>query len=158
MAVFHDEVEIEDFEYDEELDSYTYPCPCGDQFLITRDELESGEDVATWPSCSLIIRVIYDPDMFMKTESISVVSVSGTAAKEKTIKTWSVKWTWIRAVYVSFWCVSKWIGMREINGGWHWIAFADIRFKALYNIRASTYIHSSVRYPKKSLLQMSIRA
>ncbi len=87
MAVFHDEVEIEDFEYDEESDSYTYPCPCGDQFLITRDELESGEDVATCPSCSLIIRVIYDPDMFMKTESVSAVSVSGTAAKEKTIKT-----------------------------------------------------------------------
>lgn len=36
MAVFHDEVEIEDFEYDEESESYFYPCPCGDQFEITK--------------------------------------------------------------------------------------------------------------------------
>jgi diphthamide biosynthesis protein 3 len=61
MSIFHDEVEIEDFEYDEETQTYTYPCPCGDQFEITREELESGEDVATCPSCSLIVRVIYDP-------------------------------------------------------------------------------------------------
>uniref|UniRef100_A0A8V0XEC6 Diphthamide biosynthesis protein 3 n=1 Tax=Gallus gallus TaxID=9031 RepID=A0A8V0XEC6_CHICK len=60
MAVFHDEVEIEDFEYDEETETYSYPCPCGDRFLITREDLENGEDVATCPSCSLILRVIYD--------------------------------------------------------------------------------------------------
>ena len=36
MAVFHDEVEIEDFEYDEETETYFYPCPCGDQFQITK--------------------------------------------------------------------------------------------------------------------------
>ena len=36
MAVFHDEIEIEDFEYDEETEIYTYPCPCGDQFEITK--------------------------------------------------------------------------------------------------------------------------
>ncbi|VDK21573.1 unnamed protein product [Anisakis simplex] len=41
--------------------------------------LESGEDVATCPSCSLIVRVIYDPDMFMKTESITT-----TKALQKT--------------------------------------------------------------------------
>ena len=36
MAVFHDEVEIEDFEYDEESETYFYPCPCGDQFQIAK--------------------------------------------------------------------------------------------------------------------------
>ena len=40
--VFHDEIELEDFEFDEELGAYTYPCPCGDQFIITEDELEVG--------------------------------------------------------------------------------------------------------------------
>ena len=60
MSVFHDEVEIEDFEYDEDTETYFYPCPCGDKFAITKDELENGEDVATCPSCSLIVRVIYD--------------------------------------------------------------------------------------------------
>lgn len=39
MSIFHDEVEIEDFEYDEESDTYYYPCPCGDQFEITRVRL-----------------------------------------------------------------------------------------------------------------------
>ncbi|XP_064404756.1 diphthamide biosynthesis protein 3-like [Halichondria panicea] len=65
MAVFHDEVEIEDFEYDEETETYLYPCPCGDQFEITREDLENGEDVATCPSCSLIIKVIYDLEDFL---------------------------------------------------------------------------------------------
>ncbi|MCP9265419.1 hypothetical protein DINM_020707 [Dirofilaria immitis] len=63
MSVFHDEVEIEDFEYDESTGLYTFPCPCGDRFEISKEMLEAGEDVATCPSCSLIVRVIYDPDM-----------------------------------------------------------------------------------------------
>lgn len=36
MTVFHDEVEIEDFEYDEETETYYFPCPCGDRFAITK--------------------------------------------------------------------------------------------------------------------------
>ncbi|XP_076343740.1 diphthamide biosynthesis protein 3-like isoform X1 [Tachypleus tridentatus] len=64
MAVFHDEVEIEDFEYDEETETYYYPCPCGDRFEITKEDLENGEEVATCPSCSLIVKVIYDPEDF----------------------------------------------------------------------------------------------
>ena len=60
MSVFHDEVEIEDFEFDEEAEIYYYPCPCGDRFEITREMLADGEEVATCPSCSLIIKVIYD--------------------------------------------------------------------------------------------------
>ncbi len=36
MAVFHDEVEIEDFEYDKEAEMYYYPCPCGDLFEISK--------------------------------------------------------------------------------------------------------------------------
>ena len=60
MAIFHDEVEIEDFEYDEETETYYYPCPCGDRFEISKEMLQDGEDVATCPSCSLIVKVIYD--------------------------------------------------------------------------------------------------
>ncbi|KAF1796633.1 DPH3-like protein (CSL-type zinc finger-containing protein 2) [Mucor lusitanicus] len=65
MASFYDEVEIEDMDYDEEQDSYTYPCPCGDKFIISSDELIDGLDVAQCPSCSLVIKVIYDPDDFI---------------------------------------------------------------------------------------------
>ncbi|RWS04047.1 diphthamide biosynthesis protein 3-like protein [Dinothrombium tinctorium] len=61
-GVIHDEIEIEDFEYDEENETFTYPCPCGDLFSITKEELLNGEEIARCPSCSLIIRVIYNPD------------------------------------------------------------------------------------------------
>ena len=36
MSVFHDEIEIEDMEYDEDTETYYYPCPCGDRFEITK--------------------------------------------------------------------------------------------------------------------------
>ena len=36
MSVYHDEVEIEDMEYDEEKETYYYPCPCSDKFEITK--------------------------------------------------------------------------------------------------------------------------
>lgn len=36
MSIYHDEVEIEDFEYDEDDEMYYYPCPCGDRFQITK--------------------------------------------------------------------------------------------------------------------------
>ena len=61
---FYDEVEIEDFDWNEEEQTYYYPCPCGDRFQITLDELIDGEEVATCPSCSLIVRVIYNPEDF----------------------------------------------------------------------------------------------
>ncbi|KAJ1953457.1 Diphthamide biosynthesis protein 3 [Linderina pennispora] len=65
MSSFYDEIEIEDMEFDEDTELYHYPCPCGDRFEISLEELEAGEDVAKCPSCSLIIRVIYDPDEFL---------------------------------------------------------------------------------------------
>lgn len=40
MSIFHDEVEIEDFEYDEEEEVYYYPCPCGDRFQISKVSFE----------------------------------------------------------------------------------------------------------------------
>ncbi|CAH0730815.1 unnamed protein product, partial [Brenthis ino] len=64
MTIFHDEIEIEDFEYDEDDDMYYYPCPCGDRFQISKEELMAGEEVATCPSCSLVVKVIYDLDKF----------------------------------------------------------------------------------------------
>ncbi|KAG2174150.1 hypothetical protein NQZ79_g6212 [Umbelopsis isabellina] len=68
MTSFYDEVEIEDMDFNEDDQIYTYPCPCGDKFEISVDELRDGEDVARCPSCSLIIRVIFDPDEFADDE------------------------------------------------------------------------------------------
>ncbi|KAB5589681.1 Diphthamide biosynthesis protein [Ceratobasidium theobromae] len=58
---YYDEIEIEDMVWDEAKRVYHYPCPCGDRFEISREQLANYEDIATCPSCSLIIRVIYDP-------------------------------------------------------------------------------------------------
>ncbi|XP_071475463.1 diphthamide biosynthesis protein 3 isoform X2 [Marmota flaviventris] len=81
MAVFHDEVEIEDFQYDEDSETYFYPCPCGDNFSITKEDLENGEDVATCPSCSLIIKVIYDKVGQKAGKKISKSTVTKGAAQ-----------------------------------------------------------------------------
>ncbi len=61
MGAYYDEIEIEDMVWDAEKRVYHYPCPCGDRFEISRKQLADYEDIATCPSCSLIIRVIYDP-------------------------------------------------------------------------------------------------
>ncbi|KAH9057368.1 zf-CSL-domain-containing protein, partial [Lactarius vividus] len=61
MGAYYDEIEIEDMAWDEEKGVFHYPCPCGDRFEISRKQLANCEDIATCPSCSLIIRVIYDP-------------------------------------------------------------------------------------------------
>mmetsp|Transcript_68890 Transcript_68890/g.139697 ORF Transcript_68890/g.139697 Transcript_68890/m.139697 type:complete len:85 (+) Transcript_68890:113-367(+) len=60
----YDEIEIEDMAWDDELNAYTYSCPCGDLFQITLEELRAGEDIARCPSCSLYITVIYNPEDF----------------------------------------------------------------------------------------------
>lgn len=38
----HDEIEIEDMDWSEELQAFTYQCPCGDLFQITLEELTAG--------------------------------------------------------------------------------------------------------------------
>lgn len=60
----YDDVEIEDMEWNAELEAYTYPCPCGDLFQITKDDLKLGEEIARCPSCSLFITVIYNLEDF----------------------------------------------------------------------------------------------
>jgi diphthamide biosynthesis protein 3 len=56
----YDEIDIEDFVWDDAANLFHYPCPCGDRFEITKSQLRDGDDIAQCPSCSLIVRVIYD--------------------------------------------------------------------------------------------------
>lgn len=55
---FYDEVEIEDFDFDPLCQTFFYPCPCGDRFQISLEEINEGEEIARCPSCSLMLRVI----------------------------------------------------------------------------------------------------
>lgn len=56
----YDEIEVEDMTYDATREIYHYPCPCGDRFEIAIADLRDNEDIAVCPSCSLMIRVIFD--------------------------------------------------------------------------------------------------
>jgi diphthamide biosynthesis protein 3 len=60
MVNYYDELEIEDFAWDPVANVFHYPCPCGDRFEISKSQLRDGEEIAICPSCSLIVRVIYD--------------------------------------------------------------------------------------------------
>ena len=52
----------QDMTFDQNLQVYHYPCPCGDRFEIALEYLRDGEEIAVCPSCSLQIRVIFDVD------------------------------------------------------------------------------------------------
>lgn len=66
----YDEIEIEDMTFDAKLQIYHHPCPCGDRFEINISDLRDGEDVAVCPSCSLMIRVIFDLDDLPSEEEV----------------------------------------------------------------------------------------
>lgn len=51
---------IQDMTFDSTLQLYHYPCPCGDRFEISIDDLRDGEEIAMCPSCSLMIRVVFE--------------------------------------------------------------------------------------------------
>uniref|UniRef100_A0A061QXM2 Diphthamide biosynthesis protein 3 n=1 Tax=Tetraselmis sp. GSL018 TaxID=582737 RepID=A0A061QXM2_9CHLO len=72
----YDEVEIEDMEFHEEGDRVflTYPCPCGDFFQITLEELEAGEEIARCPSCSLYITVVYNEEDIQQLKSSAMLT------------------------------------------------------------------------------------
>ncbi|KNH03650.1 Zinc finger DPH-type [Perkinsela sp. CCAP 1560/4] len=55
---FHYEtVHIDQMEYDQHMNLFRYPCPCGDLFEINVDDLLAGERVAECPTCSLTILI-----------------------------------------------------------------------------------------------------
>ena len=61
MSIY-EEIEFEDLDFNPKTQIYTYPCPCGDTFTISLEALWDGEDIATCPSCTLRIEIIYDEE------------------------------------------------------------------------------------------------
>ncbi|PLW12931.1 hypothetical protein PCANC_03764 [Puccinia coronata f. sp. avenae] len=80
MVSYYDEIEIEDFTWDDIEKVYHTPCPCGDRFEITKSQLSKGVDVATCPSCSLIVRVVYDMLDFEDYESEEEIESSDSSS------------------------------------------------------------------------------
>ncbi|KAG9246460.1 hypothetical protein BJ878DRAFT_496916 [Calycina marina] len=77
----YDEIEIEDMTYDPALEIYHYPCPCGDRFEIGIADLRDGEYIAVCPSCSLMIRVVYEIDSLPLLEQLPNKVAEDTAAE-----------------------------------------------------------------------------
>ncbi|OAA55806.1 diphthamide biosynthesis protein 3 [Niveomyces insectorum RCEF 264] len=66
-VAIYDEVEIEDMTFDAARGIFHHPCPCGDRFeIMLEDLLDECNDIAVCPSCSLMIRVIYDVENLPK--------------------------------------------------------------------------------------------
>lgn len=78
----YDEIEIEDMTWNAELQAYTYPCPCGDLFQISMEELRAGEEIARCPSCSLYITVVYDPEDFLDKDQQQPQAVQAVPAQQ----------------------------------------------------------------------------
>jgi diphthamide biosynthesis protein 3 len=57
MTAAYDTLDLLDMDYEPQEQTFSAPCPCGDKFFITLDELADNEDVARCPSCSLILKV-----------------------------------------------------------------------------------------------------
>ena len=49
----HDEVDIADMDWSEDLQAFTYQCPCGDLFQITLEELAAGTRCRCLARCPL---------------------------------------------------------------------------------------------------------
>lgn len=73
----YDEIEFEDLTFHPATALYTYPCPCGDQFEISLPDLRVGEDIAVCPSCSLMIRVIFEAVRYVPISLFSLFLYSG---------------------------------------------------------------------------------
>ena len=82
MSIY-DEIEIEDMTFiaGERGGSFTYPCPCGDRFILSAEELLGGEDVAPCPSCSLRIRVVFDADTLEDVIAAAQAKAAGAGAQ-----------------------------------------------------------------------------
>ena len=70
----YDEIEIDDMEWEEDTNMFRYPCPCGDKFQISLEQVfknrasveDRDKSIAICPSCSLQIKIIYDEDFLME--------------------------------------------------------------------------------------------
>jgi len=150
MAAYHDEVEIEDFEYDARDDVFVYPCPCGDRFKVGRAELEAGQEAATCPSCSLMVKVVYDQatltvvlDRLMD-QKTRLVDVSKVAK----MTSW-----FYRVLFLKFVLYAKWVFSQvrvkfnltwcEINEKWYFRYTTPILIKTLFPIDLDLKITNS---------------
>ncbi|KAF9274860.1 Diphthamide biosynthesis protein 4 [Mortierella alpina] len=56
----NDDIDLDDMDYNEKSSSYSAPCRCSGEYVISEDELELGVDTVVCSTCSLIVRIHYE--------------------------------------------------------------------------------------------------
>ena len=56
------EVDLDDMEFDELNQLFSYGCRCGERIMVSCDALADRQDVFTCHSCSLRIKALYEVD------------------------------------------------------------------------------------------------
>ncbi|KAK3813988.1 MAG: hypothetical protein J3Q66DRAFT_345329 [Benniella sp.] len=56
----NEDIDLDDMEFDEDAETYSSPCRCSGEFVISVKELELGVDTVTCSTCSLIVRIHYE--------------------------------------------------------------------------------------------------
>jgi hypothetical protein len=55
------EVDLDDCAYDEDAATYSYPCRCGEEYVIDEAVLsDTGMDLFSCAQCSLVIRIMFE--------------------------------------------------------------------------------------------------
>ena len=61
----HAEIDLDEMEYNEQLKTFHYDCRCGGLgFTVTEDELEEGVDRVYCGTCSLMIKLLYEVNVY----------------------------------------------------------------------------------------------
>lgn len=79
-TVFYDHIDLDDFEYEPEISTFFYPCPCGDRFQISAEEIIIGGYIARCPSCSLTVKIVLDSSHILR---LSSLLLSGSSDQKK---------------------------------------------------------------------------
>jgi len=58
--IISEQVDLDDMSFREAGDTFIYPCRCGEQFIITSNDLDAGITVIQCSGCSLCIEVLYN--------------------------------------------------------------------------------------------------
>ncbi|KAJ1985308.1 hypothetical protein H4R34_000129 [Dimargaris verticillata] len=62
-GIIHDEVGLDEMDYDSDAEEYLYPCRCGGDYMLSRQDLALGADVAQCTTCSLRVVVEYQVEL-----------------------------------------------------------------------------------------------
>ncbi|XP_044162839.1 DPH4 homolog isoform X2 [Acropora millepora] len=54
------EVDLDDMEYHEAMQTYSSDCRCDGEYIISEGDLENGQNIVCCSGCSLSIRVLYN--------------------------------------------------------------------------------------------------